>query len=475
MEVKLSDIPDAVHLPRVNWNVVGEWVEHRIPVAERSQAWQELAMEWLDQLDRALGQRYRLVISDNLMLFAPESYDQATLLVDFAEAALKEIVGAIGSLSQEARQGPLLILLFEDADTYCLYTSPFDPEGEFFRSGGMCLRDGYTHIALRPSPLNTLQPAMLHEITHACLSHLNLPLWLEEGITQLAEEATVPASSRFALSREDAALLRGYWQEHGLNEFWWGRGFFLTGDGQHSNYQLAQVLFRLIVADHRQLMPEFVRRASADDAGDCAAREVLGKSLAEIAGQFLGQGDWQPRPIDCPTYIQRGNFCLARQQFDKALADFNAALRLDDRSSEALTNRGVAFYELGDIVASNADYERALELNPKDYHACNNLAWCLATCIDDTVRNGTRAVALATKACELSNFSSWFCLATLGAAYAEVADFEEALRWARESKVLAPEEEQFDCQERLKLYKSQQPYRDPPKLTPNRSIDETRS
>src|SRR5690349_18061838 len=88
--------------------------------------------------------------------------------------------------------GPLVILLFADAETYGLYTSPFNPQEEEIRSGGMCLRQGYVHVALRPYPLESLQRILLHEMTHACLSHLSLPLWLEEGVTQLAEDEALP-------------------------------------------------------------------------------------------------------------------------------------------------------------------------------------------------------------------------------------------------------------------------------------------
>jgi tetratricopeptide (TPR) repeat protein len=300
---------------------------------------------------------------------------------------------------------------------------------------------------------------MLHEITHACLSHLPLPLWLEEGVAQLTE-AALSGGMPFALNGEDAAGIRRYWREHGLRDFWWGTGFHSLDGGQRHSYRLAEILFRLIVGDHRRRLPDFVRHTQADDAGDGAAREFLGRSLADLAAQFLGPGSWDPVPPDCAAYCRRGVLYLSREQYDKAIADFDEGIRLDHRFPDAYTNRGLAHYRLCRYAAATADNEQAIRLNPKDYFAHNNLAWVLATCPDGEHRNGKRAMEHATKACELSGVAPWFCLGTLAAAYAEVGDFEEARTWAKGSLRLAPEDERAGCKERLKLYKEGRPYRE---------------
>src|SRR5262249_49421907 len=57
------------------------------------------------------------------------------------------------------------------------------------------------------------------------------------------------------------------------------------------------------------------------------------------------------------------------------------------------------------------------------------LAQLLATCPDDKVRDGKRAVQYATTACELTDWKVPSCLETLAAAYAEAGQFEEAIRY----------------------------------------------
>ena len=50
----------------------------------------------------------------------------------------------------------------------------------------------------------------------------------------------------------------------------------------------------------------------------------------------------------------------------------------------------------------------------------------LATSPDDKLRDGARAVKLATKAAEASGYETPHILSTLAAAYAETGDFENA-------------------------------------------------
>ena len=461
MDVALSRIRHAFQLPRVNWNLVRDWVENNVAVSDQTRAWSTLAHQWLEAVDLALGETHRAIRSDHVILFAPTEFEQAVSLFDLAESGLKEMASLLGPLARQNQTGPLVIMLFGDDESYCRYVSPFDPEIEFVRSAGFCFKGDFVHVALRPAVSEQLQQTLLHEIAHACLSDRNLPLWLEEGITQLAEEAAVANWARFSLSSEDAAKLRLYWREHPVSDFWWGHGFHTPDEGQRHCYQLAQILFRQIVSDHRKELPEFLSAASAADAGDNAARKILRVSIAEIASQFLGAGNWEPIPPDAAAFVVRGSFLLDVGNTDQAFVDFDRAIELEGQSFDAFFHRGEAFYWNHQLAKSISDFERAIELNPTDYHARNNLAWILATCPDVELRNGSRAVELANTACERVGFSIWYCLGTLAAAHAEAGDFEQACYFAQESLHLAPEAEASNCQARLKSYQADKPWREP--------------
>lgn len=463
MNVNLSEIPDAYQLPRPDWHVLSRWITENVPETDRSTAWSDIAGQWLENLNNSLGDAYQIKQSEHFLLFAPRDSELADPLLRCGELGLTEIEGALGSLTNELQTGPIAILFFADNKTYGRFVNPFDGDLGSIRSAGVCFQEAYVHIAIRPGHPDEVQRTLLHELTHACLAHLTLPRWLEEGITQMAEESAMSQWGRFQLSADTATTLKTAWRDHGLGEFWWGHAFSMEHNCQGYSYQLAQVLFRLLVADHRRALPEFVRHAHRDDAGESAARQYLGKGLAELAKQFLGAGEWGPTPPDAASYYERGRYFYDREEYDKAIADMNAAIRLDPHLSQSHALRGCAFCQIGRYAESVEDLGRAITLSPKNWFALDGLAWIRATCPDDEFRDGEQAVAQSSQACELSAFDPWFCLGTLAAANAEVGDFEEAIRWARESLRLAPEKYREECRDRLKLYKSGEPYRDIPK------------
>ncbi len=100
-----------------------------------------------------------------------------------------------------------------------------------------------------------------------------------------------------------------------------------------------------------------------------------------------------------------------------------------DVLATALTNRGLVESKRGQWQRAIEDYHEAIRLQPKLATAHNNLAWLLAACPVDALRNGQEAVEHATWACNATGWSNPSCLGTLAAACAEVGDFGEAVRW----------------------------------------------
>ena len=48
----------------------------------------------------------------------------------------------------------------------------------------------------------------------------------------------------------------------------------------------------------------------------------------------------------------------------EAIPHFDQAIRLNPRYTEAYTNRGIAWREMGDLSGAIADFDKAIELNP---------------------------------------------------------------------------------------------------------------
>jgi tetratricopeptide (TPR) repeat protein len=106
--------------------------------------------------------------------------------------------------------------------------------------------------------------------------------------------------------------------------------------------------------------------AFADDADTCvkaAGDERIAACTRVIAA---GQGDlsW--------AYYNRGLAYRAKGDNDRAIGDFDAAIRLDPKYAVAYSNRGYAYFAKGDNDRAIADYNAAVRLDPKSAVAYNN-------------------------------------------------------------------------------------------------------
>jgi hypothetical protein len=78
-----------------------------------------------------------------------------------------------------------------------------------------------------------------------------------------------------------------------------------------------------------------------------------------------------------------------------------------------------------------------VQFDPNSADALNNLAWALATSPRPELRNGPRAVTLAHRACELTQFKKTMFLGTLAAAQAATGKFDDAIAAAQKACALA--------------------------------------
>jgi tetratricopeptide (TPR) repeat protein len=91
----------------------------------------------------------------------------------------------------------------------------------------------------------------------------------------------------------------------------------------------------------------------------------------------------------------------------------------------------------GKIEEAIQHFRDALAVDPNNIAALNNLAWILATASQPGLRNGSEAVQLASRAVKLTDSRQPLIIGTLGAAYAEAGQFEQAIQAAQTAEYLA--------------------------------------
>ena len=173
---------------------------------------------------------------------------------------------------------------------------------------------------------------------------------------------------------------------------------------------------------------ESVVRAKAVEAlgrpGDPRAVEPLIEALRDPVNKEVRTKAVEairPDPDLARAYRDRGITWHVKREYDRAIADYNEAIRFDPKDALAYTNRGDAYANKQDYDRAIADYNEAIRLtwhakrefdraiagynemrrlDPDLARAYRDRAWLWATCPDAKYRDGNRASASATLACE---------------------------------------------------------------------------
>ncbi len=171
------------------------------------------------------------------------------------------------------------------------------------------------------------------------------------------------------------------------------------------------------------------------------------------------------RPENGPAHNNLAKALLQKGRVAEAMVHYRKFLEIEPANVEARNILGTALIQRGRIREAIEQWQDALAIEPENGNAASNLAWVFATCPDDSIRDGRRAVELAEKALRISGGKIPMIFRVLAAAYAEDGRFSQAIESAQRGADLATSQSNSglaaELQSNIALYKAGTPLRDP--------------
>ena len=296
-------------LPVVDWKAMRALQPPTVDKVALEAFWTGLARDWLEALRAALGPRYAIQESGHFLMLAPLEDSRTKVTLDFAERARKGILEILDGVAAGNFSGKVCLLVFEDEDRYYQYISNYyDKDGEYALSGGMFLQQGYGHFVFVQDEMASMEPTIVHELTHCLLQHLPLPAWLNEGTAVNTERRICPPAGRPLYTPEEMQARHvKFWNESTIQEFWSGKSWLRPDEANELSYDLARN-FALLACEDFDAFRAFANVADAADAGNAAAVKHLGYPVARLAEAVLGEGPWDPDPDSWKDGVERGQF-----------------------------------------------------------------------------------------------------------------------------------------------------------------------
>jgi len=283
------------NFPRPNWEAIQSDVEKNHKEADQHELWCDIARAWTDRLASSFPSNHSIHESENFIVVTSEPQQYVSVFQGFLERTLKRIVDALPGIASDQGFGKHVVLIFDDIELYYSYLSYFyDEDGVYGLSSGVYLNRGYGHFAFPHQELSYAESIAAHEMTHALVSHLPIPAWLNEGMA-VGVENLITGSAPLRMDNETYARHRSFWGEGEIQEFWSGESFHRPDEGQELSYHLAQFAINSLSQDY-DAFTRFANKAHFSDGGEAAAKEVYQGSLGNLIAQYFGEGDWAPRP-----------------------------------------------------------------------------------------------------------------------------------------------------------------------------------
>jgi tetratricopeptide (TPR) repeat protein len=206
-----------------------------------------------------------------------------------------------------------------------------------------------------------------------------------------------------------------------------------------------------------------IGQAQLDSAFKLAESGKVNEALAMI-DQVIATD-----PNNWRSYFLKSAVLILAKREGEALKEIDTSINLARRSNvsdgllaELYESKARSCIDYGRYDEAKKSLEQAVHLQPADPTTLNDLAWMLATSKDSRVRDGRRAVAIAKRACTLSNWKNAFSIDTLAAASATAGNFADAVKYQQLAISLLDADDrktqQAGMEQRLRQYSSGQAF-----------------
>jgi tetratricopeptide (TPR) repeat protein len=235
-----------------------------------------------------------------------------------------------------------------------------------------------------------------------------------------------------------AVVQTSYWKD---SETLWNHALDVTGDNDVADQNLGFLFMQRGDFDsaisHLETALKIRSRNAAShyNSGSALIENTLASVLKhkgwlnEAADHY--ENAMRLRPTYGDPYLNLGNVLLLQGRMPDAITQWQKAHATEPKDARFHTALGDAFLGAGLQQDAIAEYEYATRISAQDPLPRNKLAWLLATSLDASIRDGSRAVEVANEAVRLSHGKDPNYVRTLAAAFAEAGRFVEAEEAAR--------------------------------------------
>jgi tetratricopeptide (TPR) repeat protein len=212
------------------------------------------------------------------------------------------------------------------------------------------------------------------------------------------------------------------------------------------------------------------KKALELEPGDARANNGMGSALYALgdidSSITYYRNSIQINPRFFEAYFNLGLSQIRKGDLDGAIDAWSNVVRVRPSYAPGHENLGYAYYLKGRFADSLEQLHESLRSSPDQPSALNLAASLMATCPVSTVRNGKQALELAERADQLSQHRNAIIVDTLSSAFAELGQFEEAIKAEHQAIALATEQKNTELVKALEVhlarYSERAPLREPP-------------